>query len=125
MPLFTAELNRLADSIGETDLTVFLHDQVPTDADPTLGRVTAGGGLYQAGAPWAATDISDGSDGDIMNTAAIAFGMATAPVGTVTHWSTVRGVVPVGYGTLPNTVINTGDTFSIDANTLQINGATS
>ena len=123
MPLFDAELNRLADSIGDSDLTIYLHTAAPTEADPTLGRTTAGGGAYQAGATLAAVDITDAAAGDIENSAAISFGTAAASVGTVTHWSAFRGAAPVGYGTLPSTAINNGDTFSIDANTLQINGA--
>ena len=125
MPLFDAELNRLADSIGDADLTIYLHTEVPTNADPTLGRVVAGGGLYQTGVTLAASDISDGLDGDIMNNVAIAFGTAAADVGVVTHWSSVRGAAPVGYGTLPATTINGGDTFSIDSGTLVFNGSTS
>ena len=46
MPLFTTELNRLADSIGASTLTIRLHTAAPTDASPTNGRVTAGGGVY-------------------------------------------------------------------------------
>ena len=32
MPLFTVELNRLADSIGASDLTIWLHTAAPSDA---------------------------------------------------------------------------------------------
>ena len=42
MPLFTRELNELADRIGRSDLTMRLHTAVPTDAKPDerahLGR---------------------------------------------------------------------------------------
>ena len=63
--------------------------------------------------------------GDIEITADIDFGTATADVGTVTHWSLYRGTDPVAFGTLPNTVIASGDSFKINANTLDINGSTS
>ena len=49
MPLFTRELNDLADRIGRSDLTMRLHTAVPTDENPTNGRTTVGGGAYEAG----------------------------------------------------------------------------
>ena len=124
MPLFTAELNRLADSIGESDLTIYLHTAASTDANPDNGRTNAGGGAYENGKTVAAADISAAADGDIRITADIAFGRATADVGTVTNWSAYRGTHPVGYGTLPETTIEIGDYFTISANTLRINGST-
>ena len=124
MPLFDVELNRIADDIGATDLTIFLQLTAPTDLAPTSGRTTAGGGFYAAGATLAASDISTAVNGDIENTAAIPFRAATADVGTVIGWSAFRGVAPVGHGTLPSTTINSGDSFEIDANSLQITGST-
>jgi len=121
VPLFTTELNRLADSIGAADLTIRLHTAAPTDANPTNGRTTTGGGAYTAGATLAASDITNASDGDIQNSALIDFGTATANVGRVTHYSAYRGSNPVAYGTVPETVISSGDRFQI--NTLQILGA--
>ena len=123
MPFFDVELNRLADSVGAADLTIYLHTSAPTDADPTGGRTITGGGFYGSGATLAAADISDAVSGDIENTAVIDFGTATANVGTVTHWSAYRGAAPVAYGTLPNTVLNTGDSFQIDSNSLELNGS--
>ena len=122
MPLFQVELNRLADDIGSSDLTIYLHTQAPTDAQPTRGRTTTGGGAYAAGATLAASAISNAADGDIQNTALIDFGTATADVGDVTHWSAYRGSAPVAFGTVPNTEIRSGSRFQI--NTLQILGAT-
>ena len=124
MPLFTVELNRLADSIGASTLTIWLHIAAPTDASPTNGRTTVGGGAYESGATLAATGISNASNGDITNNAAIDFGTADQVVGTVSHWSAVRGSTPVAYGTLPSTTINNGDSFQINAQTLDINGST-
>ena len=124
MPLFEIELNRIADGIAASALTIRLHTAAPTDAAPTMGRTTTGGGSYVSGATLAATNISNASGGDIENTVAIDFGTATADVGTVTHWSAYRGTVPVAFGTLPSTAINNGDSFQINANSLQINGST-
>ena len=122
-PLFTVELNRIADGIGASALTIRLHTSAPTNEDPTAGRITAGGGTYGTGATLAAGDISAAVDGDIQNSAAIAFGAATAAVGTVTHWSAYRGSVAVAFGTLPSTAIANGGSFTIDANSLRFNGS--
>ena len=124
MPLFTIELNRLADNIGASNLTIRLHTAAPTDAAPTNGRTTTGGGSYASGATLTAANISTASTGDIENSVAIDFGTATADVGTVTHWSAYRSTAPVAFGTLPSTAINNGDSFQINANSLQINGST-
>lgn len=124
MPLFDRELNELADRIGRADLTIWLHTSAPTNANPANGRTTVGGGAYEAGATLDSTDISDAADGDIENTAAINFGTADEDVGTVTHWSALRGTDAVAWGTLPDTTINDGDSFEINANSLQINGST-
>ena len=67
------------------DLTIYLHTVSADRRRPdSLGRTTTGGGAYVSGAPLAAADITDAVDGDIVNTAAIDFGTATANVGTVT-----------------------------------------
>ena len=124
MPLFTRELNELADYIGRANWTVFLHTAAPTNGSPTNGRVTAGGGAYDSGATLTAANITTAANGDIENSAAIAFGTADAAVGTVNHWSSYRGGVAVAFGTLPSTTIGNGDTFTINANSLDINGST-
>ena len=123
MPLFNRELDDLANHIGRSDLTIRLHTAAPTNGSPTNGRVTAGG--YGNGETLAANNISNASNGDIDNDVAIDFGEATANVGTVSHWSAYRGGDAVAYGTLPSTAINDGDSFSINANSLVINGSTS
>lgn len=125
MPLFTVELNRLADNLANTDLTIWLHTAAPTNSSISNGRTAVGGGAYESGKTLAATGISAASDGDVHNNAAIDFGTADENVGTVTHWSAVRGTAGVGYGTLPSTTINNGDSFSINAESLQFNGSTS
>ena len=124
MPLFTRELNALADSIGVAALTVRLHTALPTDAAPTNGRIAKGGGLYESGIAVPATDISDAANGDIQITAALAFGAADEAVGTLTHWSAYRSNLAVAFGTLPSTIIANGDTFTVDANAIQFNLST-
>ena len=125
MPLFTRELNDLADRIGRNDLTVRLHTAAPTNASPTNGRVNSGGGLFVSGANLPASGISDAANGDITNDNDIDFGTAVAAAGTVTHWSAYRVSDPVAFGPLPSTVIATGDSFKINAQTLDFNGSTS
>ena len=124
MPLFTVELNRLADSIGASDLTIWLHTAAPTNANIANGRTSVGGGAYENGLTLASTDISDAADGDITNDEDLDWPQADEAVGTVTHWSAVRGAAGVAFGTLPNTVIDSGDSFRINASTLDLNGAT-
>ena len=82
MPFFNRELNELSDHVGRADLTIYLHTALPTDADPSNGRVTTGGGLYETGAVLAASDISNAINGDIDNDVAIPFGTATDDIGT-------------------------------------------
>ena len=125
MPLFDREINELADYIGRSDLTIYLHTQEPTNADPTIGRLTAGGGDYESGAMLAASDISMASSGDISNTNDVSFGTATGDAGQVTHWSAVRGSDAVGYGEVPSTNIETNDTVVINSGSIAINGSTS
>ena len=124
MPLFERELDDLADRIGRSDLTIWLHTSAPTNGSPTKGRTTVGGGAYESGATLAAGNITAASNGDIENNAAIDFGTADEDVGTVTHWSAFRGGVAVGFDTLPATVIASRDSFRIRANTLTFNGST-
>ena len=62
MPLFTRELNALADRIGLSDLTIRLHTAAPTNASPTNGRVNSGGGLFVSGANLPASGITDAAN---------------------------------------------------------------
>ena len=98
MPLFTVEENRIADSIGVSTLTIFLHTGAPSNASPDNGLVTVGGGFYETGAALTAGNISVASNGDIQNTAAINFGAADEAVGTVTYWKAKRGNANVAWG---------------------------
>ena len=126
MPLFTKELNRLADSIGASDLTIWLHTAAPVDSDTGFddNRTTVGGGAYENGATLTAANISTAANGDISNSADIDFGTADENVGTVNHWTAVRGPNQVAYGTLPETTINAGISFTIKSGQLQFNGST-
>ena len=124
MPFFETELNRLANDTSANPLTVFLHTDAPTDASPANARITTGGGLYASGATLAAADITAASNGDVSNSAAIAFGTVTANVGLPTHWSTYRSGAPHAFGTLPDDgAVNTGDTYTINSGSMQFNGA--
>ena len=124
MPLFTVELNRIADAIVASDLTIRLHTAEPTDASPTNGRTTVGGTGYENGVTLTAANIGAAAAGDVSNTAAIAFGTADEAVGTVTWASAYRSAAPVGKWPLPSTVIADGDTFTIPIGALDLNGAT-
>ena len=124
MPLFTRELNELADRIRRSNLTCWLHTAAPTNSSISNGRTNKGGGAYEAGKAVPTANISAASNGDISITVDIEFGDADEAVGTVTHWSLVRGSDGVAYGTLPNTVIGNGDSFKINADSLDINGST-
>ena len=123
MPLFEVEENRIANGIGVSDLTIWLHTDEPTDADPTLGRVTVGGGVYESGATLAAADISDAATGDISNDVDVDFVAADEAAGTVVWCSAYRGANPVGKWPLPSTTIANGDSFKINSGTLNFNGS--
>ena len=125
MPLFVVEQNRIADDIGASALTFRLHTAAPTDSAPTNGRTTAtvGGGGYESGVEIAATNISAASNGDIDVDVDIDFGTADEAVGTATHLSAYRGTAPVGFWNITDTTIGDGDSFKINANTLNINGS--
>ena len=124
MPLFTTELNRLADSIGASTLTIRLHTAIPSNASPTNGRLAAGGGAFETGQALTAGGISVASNGDITNNADITYGTTSEAAGTVAWWSAYRGNVPVGFGTLPSRTLGLGDTYKINAGTLDFNGST-
>ena len=125
MPLFTRELNQLADRIGRSDLTFRLHTAAPTNGSPTNGRTTTGGGGYENGVVVSSSDISTAANGDIEVDVDIDFGTADDDVGDVTHWSAYRGSDAVAFGTVPATTIGDGDSFKINADSLDINGSTS
>ena len=116
MPFFTVEENRIADDIGASDMTFYLHTAAPTDAAPTNGRTTVGGGGYENGIVIDASDISVAALGDIDVDVDIDFGDADEAVGD--------GNAPIGVsqhrarwlsGTLEDTDIAVGDSFKINA----------
>ena len=124
MPLFTRELNAIADYIGRANLRIWLHTAAPTNGSPTNGRTSVGGGAYEAGKEITAAQLTAAMNGDIESNIAIAFGTADEAVGTITHWSAVRGADAVGWGTLPSTVMGNGDTFTINSGALDFMGST-
>ena len=124
MPLFNRELNEVANRIGRADFTIYLHSAAPTNANPANGRLTAGGGFYETGQTLAASDISDGANGNIENNVDIEYGTVDAAAGTTSHWSAYRGTDPVAFGTLPARILGVGDTFKINERTLDFMGST-
>ena len=56
-------------------------------------------------------------------TADIEFGTADEAVGTVIAMSFYRSGAPVGWVTLPSTTIGDGDTFTVNADSLMVNGS--
>ena len=123
MPLFDDALDAIADGLVDAAGRIYLHTAAPTNNAPTNGRTTAGGGSYASGLATAASDWTAASNGDVENSNAFDFGTASADVGTVTHWSYYKGTDPIAFGTLPSTTIANGDSFSINANSLQLNGS--
>lgn len=124
MPLFNVELTRMAETMRSAAWTAYAHTAAPTDADPTNGRTTVGGTGYENGIAVPVANIDMAANGDIAINADIAFGTADEDVGTITHVSFYRGTDPVGYVTVPSTTVNDGDTFTVNADSVQINGST-
>ena len=119
------ELNELADRIRtvESDLLA-AHCRADEHEHIPMVERTRAAGPYEAGKAVTTANISAASNGDISITADIDFGDADEAVGTVGWWSLVRGSDGVAYGTLPSTVIGNGDSFKINADSLDINGST-
>ena len=125
MPLFLRQLNESANHIVRADLRFWLHTQEPTDANPSLGRTTVGGGAFEAGVVLAASDISDAAGGDTESEVMIDFGTADEAAGTVNHLSCIRGASDeVSYWPIASTIIGSGDSFAINANSLDWMGST-
>ena len=129
MPLFNAELTRLANQIKTGTIKCYVHTQAPTHGNISRGRATAGGGAFQSGVTVPNANFAVDSDGDITVNADIDFGIATADVNAaLTHWSLVRDKTTdegIAFGTLPSTTVRNGDTFKINANSLLMNGTSS
>ena len=118
MPLSGTELNRLGDSIVEDALTCYAHTGAPGNAG-TANRV--GTAQTLAAANWSAA-----ASGDVTYTQAVSFGVLdNSNNQTVTHYSLFRSSAYVGFATLQAAVtVTSGGTFTINANTIRINGAT-
>ena len=43
MPLFSAELNRVANDISNADMVAYAHTAAPSDGDPDNARINATG----------------------------------------------------------------------------------
>ena len=123
MPLFTVEQNRIANNFTSSTWTCYLHTANPTDGSPANGRTTAGGTAYENGKAVPAGDFSAAANGDLQITADIEFGTADEAVGTVIAMSFYRSGAPVGWVTLPSTIIGDGDTFTVNADSLMVNGS--
>ena len=124
MPLSNTELNRMADSIVASTLTIRLHTGDP-GANGTANRVSNGDGAYANGVMVAAAGWSAASSGDVSNVGAIDFGTAaTANPGTITHATAFRGNAFVGSRELPSTVVAVGDSVQLNAGTYAFNGET-
>ena len=123
-PLSTTELNRLADTIVASDLTIYIHTGAPGSAG-TANRVSQGGGAYQNGKVVAAAGWSNAASGDVSNVAAVEYGAANGGnPGTITHWTAFRGNVFVASGVVTSTTVNDGGSFEISAGEVEFLGAT-
>lgn len=125
MPLFNTELKRLGDEIRSGSLRIYAHTAAPSNADYDNGRVTGGGTGYTGGQPISFTAAD--ADGDLTKHATVSFGTATSNVGDVSHVSIIRGsdsaANAVLFRPLPDgaVTINSGDTLTINANSLNVN----
>ena len=72
----------------------------------------------------AAGGWSVASSGDVNNVGTIDYGTASGAPGTVTMWTAFRGNAYVASGTVPTTTIADGDSFAINAGSLNLNGST-
>ena len=124
MPLSDKELDRLANRIVDSTITVRLHSDNPGQTGAT-GRLETGGPNYRNGITVDADGWTDAASGSVKNKNAVVFGVALADVGTITHYSLSRGSSYVAFGELPSTTINQGDSFQITAESIVISGSTS
>ena len=89
MPLFDDKLDAIADDELAVAGTLWLHTAAPTNASPTNGRTSVGGGDYESGMAITAGNWTTASNGDVNLNIAAAFGTADEAVGTVGWWSFV------------------------------------
>lgn len=120
MPLYDAELNRVANEISASAMVAYAHSAAPTNADADNGRINSTGIAMTAG-NWSAA-----SGGDVQYDADVQFGVLDASnQQVVTHWSVFRGAAAVAFGSLasPITVV-AGGTFQINSGTIRLLGST-
>ena len=119
MPLSTTELNRIANNIVASNLTLRLHS-----ADPGASGTTARIGSLSR--TLAAASWNNASNGDVTYTRDVDFGVLDAARSqTVTHYSLWRGGTFVARERLESPVtVTSGGTFKINASTIVINGST-
>ena len=119
MALSTTELDRLADNIVASAMTVRAHSADPGD-DQTADRIG------NADADLAAADWSDASSGDVMYEEHAELGVLDAGAEqVVTHYSVWRGNAPVMRGAInPAVTVPANGTFRINANTIRALGST-
>ena len=90
-----------------------------------MGARASAGGDYESGMAITAGNWTTASNGDVTLNIAAAFGTADEAVGTVgPWWSFVTPTENIAWATLPSTTIGSGDTFTINSGSLQLNGAT-
>lgn len=120
MPLFAAELNRIANEVSNADMVAYAHTAAPTDADNDNGRVNSTG-IAMDDANWSAA-----SSGDVTYNADVDFGVLDASnQRVVTHWSIFRGTAAVAHGALASSItVVAGGTFQINTGTIRLLGST-
>ena len=128
MPLSNTELNRVADDIVSSALTIRLHTSKPgVGSAGTSGRVTSGGGSFASGVSVAASGWAAASSGDTENDADIDYGTASGgDPGTVIAWTAFQWKRVRGGGRRPeHDDCRRRQLFKINAGSLNLNGATS
>lgn len=120
MPLFSAELDRIANEVSASDMVAYAHTAAPTDADNDNGRINSTG-IALDDANWSAA-----SAGDVQYDADVDFGVLdSANERVVTHWSVFRGNAAVAYGALASSItVVAGGTFKINTGTIRLLGST-
>lgn len=124
MPLSGTELDRIANDIVASDLTIRVHTGAPGNAGTANRANTTGLPQTLDAASW--NQVSDGS-GDVTYGAAVAFGVIdSANATTLTHYSIFRGAAFVASETLAaSTTVPAGGVFQINSGTVRVNGSTS
>ena len=125
MALSGTELDRIANTIKASDLTVRLHTGNP-GSNGTSNRLTTGGTAYQNGVTLSSGDWTTTSGGDFSNDSAISYGAVSVAISGITFYSVFRGSAFVAFGAIsPQVDLAQHDTFEIPANALSFMGATS